>query len=192
MIFWAHWTYLLVWLQGMSSFSTELVFAIRVKVKNGIAIYICHHHFIPFILFIKLYEKLTKLNIWILGWQCCSACQLVEKYFKVKIFYNFKIWWLISCVVGKRFFIQQKKHLNIKSFCIWIVYLVLYIFTVVNIKEGPTIPNNASYSPGSCHLILVLPVLINHCWVRWKPSKETSISEMGTCDILFPIASSVI
>ena len=46
-------------------------------------------------------------------------------------------------------------------FKVWLFIMVLYIFTVANIKKGPTITDIASYSLDSClfSIVIVIPIV---------------------------------
>ena len=53
----------------------------------------------------------------------------------------------------------QKKVLQIYyNIKVWSFIMVLNIFTIVNIKKGPTITDSASYSMSSCPFSIVIAI----------------------------------
>ena len=63
--------------------------------------------------------------------------------------------------------VPKLKHFHF-FFNVWSFIMVLYIFTIVNIKKGPTITDSASYSLSSCPFSIVI------AFPEWSDIKSRS------------------
>ena len=62
--------------------------------------------------------------------------------------------------------------------------MVLHIFTIVNIKKGPTITDNASYSMSSCPVVVVIAIPGFHMLNKFIKSRLNIITKTTFKNVL--------